>query len=385
MSRRMHWPRPTLWEWIFILLMLGGLYAFWLRLTAGLGAATHLTDQLPWGLFTGLNVFCGLGLAVSGFLLAFIVELFKLRAYRSILRASILIALIGYLLAVGSFWVHLGRPAPRWRMMLIWNPHSALFGEFWCALLYTAVLLLVFAPAVARRLGRAGAPAWLTVVSLPLLLAAVILSLFHQHSLAHLFVLMGSKLSPLWHTPLLPLFLLLSALCAGLALLLFTSWHVGRAFGHSLTPSVQAGLGRALAVLLSVYLLLRIFDLDWRGTWPLLFSIRLESTLLGVELGLFLLAALLLWRPHVRAEPARLFACSVLVIAGFVVNHLNVSITSLEAGLGVRYVPKWTEVTLAYSFVALGLVAFRFIAKKTPIFAAEGPGTAPATSSALSW
>jgi len=379
----MHWPRPTLWEWIFILLMLGGLYALWLRVTAGLGAATHLTDQFPWGLFTGLNVFCGLSLSVGGFLVAFIVELFKLRAYRPILRASILTAFIGYLLAMGAFWVHLGRPASRWRLMMIWNPHSAVFGEFWCALLYTAVLVLVFAPAVARRLGWAGAPAWVSLASLPLLLLAVILSLFHQHSLAELFVLMGTKLSPLWSTPFLPLFLLLSALCASLALLLFTSWQVGRAFGHSLAPSAQAGLGRALAVLLSVYLILRIFDLDWRGAWTLLLGIRLEATLLGLELALFLLPALLLWRPHVRADPASLFACSVLVIAGFVTNHLNVSITSLEVGLGIRYVPKWTEVTLAYSFIALGLVAFRFVAKKTPIFAEEASGTAPATMSTL--
>ncbi len=57
-----------------------------------------------------------------------------------------------------------------------------------------------------------------------------------------------------------------------------------------------------------------------------------------------------------------------MVVFGFIANRLNVSVTGMEAGLGVHYVPKWTEVTVTLAVVALGFAIFRFAARRLPIF-----------------
>jgi len=132
-------------------------------------------------------------------------------------------------------------------------------------------------------------------------------------------------------------------------------------------------MGRVLGGLLCFYLVVRVLDLGLRGEFSTLLKNRLETNLLGLEISLFLLPALLLFRPYVLKEPAWLYACSVLVIGGFVTYNLNVSITAVEAGAGMRYWPSWAEVFLSYGLIALGFVAFRFVAKRTPIF---GYGTA---------
>jgi Ni/Fe-hydrogenase subunit HybB-like protein len=63
-----------------------------------------------------------------------------------------------------------------------------------------------------------------------------------------------------------------------------------------------------------------------------------------------------------------LYGCAVLVLFGFVSNRLNVSITGMEAGSGVSYFPKWTEVAVTLAIVALGFLIFRFACKNLPIF-----------------
>jgi len=57
-----------------------------------------------------------------------------------------------------------------------------------------------------------------------------------------------------------------------------------------------------------------------------------------------------------------------MVIFGFIANRLNVSVTGMEAGSGTHYTPKWTEVAVTLSIIALGFAGFRVIAKNFPIF-----------------
>ena len=59
--------RLTVWRGIFAILMLGGLYATYLRVRYGLGGSTNLSDQFPWGIWIGFDILCGVGLAAGGF------------------------------------------------------------------------------------------------------------------------------------------------------------------------------------------------------------------------------------------------------------------------------------------------------------------------------
>jgi Ni/Fe-hydrogenase subunit HybB-like protein len=87
----------------------------------------------------------------------------------------------------------------------------------------------------------------------------------------------------------------------------------------------------------------------------------------------------LLYQARIRRNPAAMYACAVMVIFGFVANRLNVGITGLEAGSGTHYIPKWSEVSITLSLVAVGFAIFRVIGQYFPVFEAHSAEPAPAT------
>ncbi len=368
MTRAFRLPRLTFWQAIFWLLMVAGAYAAYMRFFQGLGAATHLTDKFPWGLWIGFDVLCGVGLAAGGFTLAATVHLFNIEKYKPIVRPAILTAFLGYVLVIVALLFDLGRPYRIWHPLVMWNPHSVMFEVGWCVTLYTTVLFFEFVPMVFERLKWKPALKWMHTVMIPLVIAGVILSTLHQSSLGSLYLIVPHKLDPLWYTPLLPSFFFFSAVCVGLAMTIFESWHSSKAFGRYLELPLLAGLARVLAVLLFAYLAMRMFDLARRGALGLILEPRVESYLFGLEIALMLLPMLLLFRPHVRRRPGALYACAVMVIFGFITNRLNVSVTGMETGSGAHYIPKWSEIVVTLSIVAAGFAVFRYAVKYLPIF-----------------
>jgi Ni/Fe-hydrogenase subunit HybB-like protein len=167
---------------------------------------------------------------------------------------------------------------------------------------------------------------------------------------------------------LLPVFFYLSAICVGLAMTIFESWQSSRAFGRELELPLAAGLARVLAVLLMTFLFLRFLDLQHRGALALLRENRTETWLFALEILLLAAPMLLLFQRRVRWNPARLYACAVIVILGFIANRLNTSVTGMEAGSGTHYIPRWTEVAVTLAIVALGFAVFRVVARRFPIF-----------------
>ncbi len=361
-------PRLTLWKGVFLLVMVAGLYATYVRVFQGLGAATNLSNQFPWGLWIGFDILCGVGLAAGGFTLAATVHIFNIKRYEPIVRPAILTAVLGYSLVVLALLFDLGRPYRVWHPLVMWNPHSVMFEVGWCVTLYTTVLALEFSPLVLERLGWKKALGWIRAALIPLVILGVILSTLHQSSLGSLYLIVPHKLHPLWYTPLLPVFFFISALTVGLAMTIFESWHSSKAFGRQLELPLLKGLARVLAVLLAAYLMMRFLDLARRGALPLLFQRGTESYLFELEISLLLLPMLLLFRSHVRANPRALYGCSVLVIFGFIANRLNVSVTGMEAGSGAHYIPKWTEVAVTLAIVAVGFAVFHFAVRWFPVF-----------------
>ena len=333
--------------------------------------STNLNDQFPWGIWIGFDILCGVGLAAGGFTLVAVVHIFNIERYKPILRPAILTAFLGYMLVILALLFDLGRPDRVWHPLIMWNPHSVMFEVGWCVTLYSTVLFLEFVPIVFEKFGMKTPLKVMRVISVPLMIAGVILSTLHQSSLGTLYLIVPHKLYALWYTPLLPVFFYISAICAGLAMTIFESWHSSRAFGRALELPLLASMGRVLAVLLSVYLTMRYMDLSHRGVLPLLLENRIETWLFGLEISLMLLPMLLLYRQHVRQRPGALYACAVMVVFGFITNRLNVSITGMEAGSGATYVPKWTEIAVTLAIVALGFAIFRVVAQYFPVFEEE--------------
>jgi len=364
-------PKITVWRVIFAVIMLSGLYATYLRIFYGLGGSTNLSDQFPWGIWIAFDVMCGVGLAAGGFTLVAIVHIFRIEKYHPVLRPAILTAFLGYSLVVVGLLFDLGRPDRLWHPLVMWNPHSVMFEVAWCVTLYSTVLFLEFLPVVFEKFGMHKPLEWIHRISVPLMILGVLLSTLHQSSLGTLFLIVPEKLYPLWYTPIVPLLFYVSAIAVRLAMTIFESWHSSRVFGRALELPLLASLGRVLAVVMSVYLWIRFLDLSHRHVFPLLSQNRIETWLFALEIVLMAVPTILLYQSSIRLRPGRLYACAVMVVFGFIANRLNVGTTGLEAGSGVHYVPRWSEVAVTFSIVAAGFVIFRMIAQYFPIFEAQ--------------
>lgn len=363
-------PKITFWKAVAAIIFALGLYATIVRFAMGLGASTNLSDIFPWGIWIGFDVLVGVGLAAGGFVIAATVHIFHLEKYESIARPTILTAFLGYLLVVVALMFDLGRPYRIWHPLIMWNPHSVMFEVAWCVTLYTIVLALEFSPIVLEKFNLKVPLKLIRSIYLPIVILGVLLSTLHQSSLGTLYVLVPDKLHGLWYSPLLPLFFFVSAIAAGLAMTIFESFLSFRAFGKRLEHDILDGLGRVIVVVLAVYFVFKIQDLHTRGNLPLVFQLSQQSVMFWGEMGLgVLLPMALLFSARVRAKESGLFFSALLVIVGFIVNRLNVSITGMVNS--ETYVPKWTEFAVTGFIVALGFTIFGYAVKHFPVFPKE--------------
>jgi Ni/Fe-hydrogenase subunit HybB-like protein len=368
------------WHWIFWITMAFAGYATFIRFWYGLGAVSNMSDQFPWGVWVGFDVMCGVALAAGGFTIAAVVHVFNIKKYKPIARPAILTAFLGYSLVVLALMFDLGKPYNIWHPLVMWNPRSVMFEVGWCVTLYSVVLGLEFLPAVLERFHLDLPLRLLKKIMIPLVIAGCILSTLHQSSLGSLFLIVPHKLHPLWYTDMLPVQFLFSAICVGLAMTIFESWHSAKAFGRHLEMDLLNGLARVLAVALSGYLALRFLDLYHRGVLPLLSQPTREVWFFGLEILLLAVPAALLYRDHVRSYPPALYGCSVAVVFGVITNRLNVGITGMERASGVSYTPRWTEIAITLGIVALGFAIFRFAARNLPILGEEKQTAVPAST-----
>lgn len=360
------------WRATLIFVLLAGAYATWIRFTRGLGSATHLSDDVPWGLWVGFDVLCGVGLAAGGFTLTAAVHIFHLERFKPVVRPAILTAFLGYLLVVFALFFDLGKPWNIWRPIVMWNPHSVMFEVAWCVMLYTTVLFLEFSPMIFEKLGWSRATRTVRTAAPILVIAGVILSTLHQSSLGSLFLIAPNRLHPLWYSPWLPVFFFLSSLAVGCAMVIFESFLSRRAKRHALELPVLIDLGRAALVVIVLYAELKLLDLGGRGVLSLALAPTEEGRLFLAEMLLGVLApCLVLAVPRWRQHPRGLFLGAVLIILGFVLNRLNVSLTGFVASSGVRYVPSWMEIAVTASLVGAGFAIFTLAARHLPVFAEE--------------
>lgn len=369
MSRSPALPRLTFWRVVLLFLLVAGLYSTFVRFFHGLGAATNLSDRFPWGLWVGFDILCGVALAAGGFTISSIVYIFHLERFRPIVRPAILTAFLGYMLVIGALMFDLGRPYRVWHPLVMWNPHSVMFEVGWCVTLYSTVLALEFSPMVFERFKMKGVLKVLHFVMPPLVLLGVLLSTLHQSSLGSFYLIIPSKLYPLWYTPWLPVFFFLTALTLGCAMTIVESFLSARAFKKEIEMSLLTDIGKVTFVLLGVNLVARYQDLSSRGVLHLAFQRTYEGRLFLAEMIIGLLApAVLLALPAIRKSKRGLFSAALLVVMGIVMNRLNVSITGMERSSGVSYVPSLTEVSVTLMIVGVGFALFTLAAKYLPVF-----------------
>lgn len=350
-------------------LALLGLVVAILRYVRGLGATTALSDAYPWGLWIGFDLLCGVALAAGAFTVAAGAHIFNLKKYHAVLRPAIFTGFLGYLLVIMALLVDLGHPYRIWHLMIFWNLHSPLFEVGWCVMLYTTVLALEFSPLVFERFNLEIPLRLIKGVTIPLVIAGIVLSTMHQSSLGSLFLIMPDRLHALWYTPLLPVFFFISAVAAGLAMVIFESSISSIAFQRGLEIDVLSGLAKAIPFILGLYLVLKMGDLVASGDFGRVFEGSLLSNLFLVEMVVGVLLPIVLFSfPRVRRSGSGLFWGALLVIGGLILNRLNVGLIGLKSPAGASYFPHWMEFSITIALISFALIAYTLAARFLPLF-----------------
>jgi Ni/Fe-hydrogenase subunit HybB-like protein len=356
---------------IAVILAIGLPVLVW-RFAAGLGATTNLSQTAPWGIWIGFDMMTGIVLAAGGFTIGSAVQIFNLKDYHPIERPAILTAFLGYVMAIVGLLADLGRP---WNivMALVSNgAASVLYEVAWCVMCYSTVLALEFTVPLFEWLGWKRLHAMMKKALIALTVLSVIFSTMHQSALGSLFLIAPTKLHPLWYTPYIFIFFFVSAVIAGLSMVIVESALSHRAFARQLEGAhfdldkLTIGLGRAGAIVMFAYFFLKLQGVVDGHSWGYLRT-GYGAWWLVETVGFVLVPALL------YAWGARNGNAKVVRIAGgmgvlsIVLNRLNMSVIAFNWNQAVRYVPTWQEVMVSITLVTLGVVLFRWIVNRMPI------------------
>ncbi len=351
-----------------------------MRFTMGLGAVTHLSNDNPWGIWIGFDLMVGVALAAGGYVTSAAVYLLGMKKYHSAVRPAVLTGFLGYSLVVFALTYDVGRP---WRLpypfLVQQGTTSFLFEVALCVALYLTVLFLEFMPAPLEWLGLKKVRQLAVRLTLALTVLGVVLSTLHQSSLGALFLIAPSKLHPLWYSPYLPVFFFISSIIAGLSMVIFESTLSHRYFADKMDAAhekehegVTLGFGKAASLVLAGYFSIKVMGIAGSNTWNLL------TTPYGlwflVELMGFVALPSFLYAVGVRNRDIKLIKWTAAwTVLGIVVNRLNVSLIAFNWQLPAsqRYFPSWMEIATSVFIVTVGIVVFRFIVTRMPIFYAH--------------
>jgi Ni/Fe-hydrogenase subunit HybB-like protein len=348
-----------------------------LRFTTGLGPVTNLTDDNPWGVWIGFDLMVGVALAAGGYVTSAAVYLFGMKKYHSAVRPAVLTGFLGYALVVVALHYDIGRP---WRLtypfVMQQGTTSLLFEVAACVALYLSVLFLEFVPAALEWLGLKRTRQLIVKLTLLLTVFGVVLSTLHQSSLGALFLIAPSKLHPLWYSPYLPVYFFISSIIAGLSMVIFESTLSHKYFADKMDQThldenrgVTLGFGKAASLVLFGYFIIKVMGIAGANHWHLL------NTSYGhwflVELIGFVVFPCVLYAVGVRNKDIKLIKwTSGLAVLGIVLNRLNISLIAFNWHLPAarKYFPHWMEIAISIFIVTVGIVVFRFIVTRMPVF-----------------
>lgn len=362
----------TFWGTVAAVIVAAGLYSTFLRFTQGLGGVTNLNDAFPWGLWIGFDILCGVGLAAGGFTICAVTHIFNIEKFKPLTRPAILTAFLGYVMVIFALMYDLGRPWAIWHAIIMWNTHSVMFEVAWCVMLYTSVLFLEFSPILLERFRMKKTLRVIRMALIPIMILGILLSTLHQSSLGSLYLIVPNKMHPLWWSMFLPVFFFLSAVSVGFAMVIFESYLSAKAFNHGLKLPLLSQIAGVMSVVLIVNLAAKFIDMAYSGDLPYLLVKGPETYLFYLEMliGTLIPVAILSVKKY-RSDNKWLYVAAVMTVGGFVLNRMNVSVTSLEASSSVAYFPGIYEISITLMLVVLGMLAFRFIVQHFPVFEAH--------------
>lgn len=354
-----------------------GLWLTYQRFTGGLGAITNLDHNNPWGIWIGFDLLCGVALAAGGYTTAAAVEIFGMKKFHAAVRPAILTGFLGYSMVVFALLYDVGQP---WRLpypfVVNQGVTSVMFEVGACVGLYLTVLFLEFSPIALEWLGAKKLRRVIVRLTLLLTILGVVLSTLHQSSLGAMYLIVPSKLHPLWYSPYLPVFFFVSSIAAGLSMVIFEGALSHRNFSNKMDEEhkkaaghVVLGFARGASFVLAGYFAVKVFGVALGNHWNLLgtpYGLWFLVEMLG-----FILLPCFLFAIGARDKNVYLIRWTAfLTVLGIVINRLNIVLICFNWQLPAdqRYFPHWKEIAISVFVITVGLVIFRFIVTRMPVF-----------------
>jgi Ni/Fe-hydrogenase subunit HybB-like protein len=358
------------------IIVIMGLILTVLRFTKGLGATTHLSDNNPWGIWIGFDLLVGVALAAGGYVTSAAVYIFGMKRYHAAVRPAILTGFLGYALVVFALHYDVGRP---WRLpypfLVSRGTTSLLFEVGACVATYLTVLFIEFSPAAMEWLGIKRARSIVVKLTMLLTIFGVILSTLHQSSLGALFLIVPSKLHPLWYSPYIPIYFFVTSVIAGLSMVIFESTLSHHYFHDKMDDAHKAGhddlalgFGKAAAWVLAGYFVIKVIGVAVDNNWHYL-ATGYGAWFLVEIIGFVALPALF-YGIGVREKNTKVIRWTAAwTVLGIIVNRFNVSMVAFNYRLPAseRYFPHWMEIGISVFIVTIGILVFRFIVTRMPI------------------
>jgi Ni/Fe-hydrogenase subunit HybB-like protein len=385
-------PTPFFTRGTIILSILAalGLAGYAYRLIFGIGAATNLNDQYPWGIWIAIDVASGVALAAGGFTTAALAEIFRQEKYHVVVRPALLTAMLGYTFVVIGLLADLGRYYNVWHPMLpsMWQGKSVLFEVGICVMIYVTVLYIEFFPIVIERFkNRVNLPRALSSLNRPInwwlllcerylkrfislfIIAGVVLSCLHQSSLGTLMVIAPTKMHPLWYTNVLPLLFLLSAIAVGFPMVIFESILASRSFKLKPEMHVLSSIASYVPILLGIYFVVKVIDLTLRNALGYLFEGTPASLMFWIEMLVGVVAPIvLLSLSRIRHSVKGLFVSAFLVVAGVAINRINVFLVAYNPPYAVKtYFPSVIEIAVTIGLICCLALVYRWVVMTFPV------------------
>jgi Ni/Fe-hydrogenase subunit HybB-like protein len=262
-----------------------------------------------------------------------------------------------------------------------WNFNSALLEVALCIMSYVVVLWIEVSPALLerftestilplRRVART-LPPKIERASIWIIALGLLLPTMHQSSLGTLMLLAGSRLHPLWRTPLLPLLFLISCVAMGFAVVVFEAVLSSMAFKRRPEMAMLSSLAAIIVPLQIVFIAVRVADLWWRGNLGLLFGGDSRAVMAALEFVLFAAPVVMLASARSRRDLGALLRGAMVMMFAGAVYRFDTYLVAFTPGANWSYFPSVGELAITVGLVAFEVLAYIVIVKTFPILAAR--------------
>lgn len=389
---------------VLCLFVINGLIFAFFRIVFGIGSITNLDNQHPWGIWIGIDVAAGVALAAGGFTTAALAYIFHKDEYHAIVRPALLTAMLGYTFVGLGVCFDLGRYYFIYHVFYMWNGNSVLFEVGICVMAYLTVLYIEFLPVITERfLGRVNLKGIFSALNRILesllkvikkftdyalfffIITGVVLSCLHQSSLGTLMMIAGSKIHPLWQSPIAPLMYLISAISVGFPMVIMESLLASRSFGLKPEMEILSKLGRFVGPLLGVYLCFKLGDMVIRETFIYLTQFNFTTVMFIIEILFGVIIPLrMFFSKKVLKSQTWIFVASCLVIFGVFLNRFNNFVVAYTPPYAFQtYFPSYGEISVTLGFISLEILLYRAFVMLFPVISLYDKTYRPKTKYAI--